>query len=238
MKFKNSIWMFFCIPLLAQPTIERVPSSASKHSIRGYSAAGVVLLDTVHTHLEVRKEDGKVEQGDLTVIRDNTSGYYIWLYARRNQRGTGSFLLELQSGRNVVWLDPDGIVDFQFAATLYVMKQTRKADSLDAAERASIDELQRDFLTFEKDGFKRNSKALQVKGLDRDFACPPMNPKCNDGESKITNISRLGDSWRFLLRNRYEVELIYDADLNWVSTRNLTSSPNLKELQIRSIDPQ
>ena len=172
---------------------------------------------------------GNPERGDLTVIREATSGYFLWRYAQYSGTDhSSSFIDEFRRKASALWVESDGIVEFHMPSSIYVKKHTGRASSLDAAVQASIEEIRHGLAIFESNGFSTNALELKIQELDSDFACIPDNSFCGGGKSKIIALSKDGDKWKLVLRNRYDVELVFDSTFHWVSTRNLSDQVKTK----------
>lgn len=207
--------------LFSQPMPERVPLSGSKHAIKGFSESGEVALSVGRMLLTFRYPSGKAGRGDLTVIYDSVSGYYMWSFVPHGSIGdSGSLLQSLETRSSTVWIGSDGMVAFWMLSQINFKKWHDRASNLDDAERASMEELQRELRTTESGGGVRHE--LVVGEWDREFSCPPTSPVCQYGNTKIISVSRRSGDWHLRLKNRFEVELVFDKDFKWVSTKNLT----------------
>ena len=226
------IWAMFLslTPLMAQLQIEKVPPPEARHMIQGFSASGSISLQAISIHLTFRQADGRSAGGELMVLRDPGTGHFMWTFVQSSQpnESKGLLLREYQAPTHAIWVASEGLIDFSLAGQLHLTKYAQRSGSLDIAERLSLEELKRALLTVEKDRFRRNAVQLLIKEFDRDFSCPPLSAICLDYKSTIESVSKDGDNWRLVLRNRYDVELMFDSKFNWVSTKQLTDSPTPK----------
>jgi hypothetical protein len=156
-------------------------------------------------------------------LRAGQCQHHFWRYNPFHSPGeTASFLRVLDSGEEAVYADSGALVDF-LMTQFYVTEHTDRVDSLGAAERAAIDEIQKGLPVFEKNGYHTNQKSIPVFGaIGLEFRCAPTGSICS-GVDKVVSISRPGDNWRLVLRNRFDVEVILDARFNLVSTGRLTA---------------
>ena len=228
------------IPLLAQQSVSPVGFSGSRQTIRAFNAGGEITLPTSRLQLDITYPGGRNERGDLLFVYDPQTGHYLWRYNPFHTSGeTLSFLSGFNSGGEAVYADPAALVDF-LMTQFYVTAHTNQADSLDAAERAAIDEIQKGLPIFEKRGYHTDQKSVPIFGaIGRQFRCPPVSPVCNDLD-QIVSINRPANNWRLVLRNRFDVEVILDEKFNLVSARRLTEPPESesKEMELRVLEKQ
>jgi hypothetical protein len=104
-----------------------------------------------------------------------------------------------------------------------------QANSLDGAESAAIAEIERRLPEFEKSGYDTSisSRVPIFQEIGMDFACPPYGEPgssqgCGFGVKSIPSVSRVGDNWRLVVRNRWDQEVILDSSFKFVSTRRLS----------------
>lgn len=213
-----------CVPLAVGQSVSPVGYSESEHLIHAFSPSGDVTLPLVRVQLDIVYPRGKKERGDLVIVYDSSSGHYFWRYTPLNHPGDAtSFLGALESGAETAYATPEALFDFSMPGALYEKEHRERADSLDAAVRASIAEIERGLALFEGAGYHTDGKALPViTALGPEFACPPLSQMCNNGANRIVSISRRGDNWRLVLRNRFDQEVILDPRFDLVSTRRLT----------------
>jgi hypothetical protein len=100
------------------------------------------------------------------------------------------------------------------------------ANSLDAAESAAIEDLQKD-VGATKRGFDRaGTKVVVFLGpdpMDTLFDCAePMNANC-PSIAKFVSVGREGENWRVLIRGTWDQELILDEKFLLVKSRRLPS---------------
>jgi hypothetical protein len=219
----------FCLPLSAEGPVSKVAFSESRHAIRAFSASGEVTVPAIRTQLEIRYPGGRVERGDLVVVDDPATGHYFWRYTRLRQPDDDtSFLNVLNSGAEAVFIAADTIVDFYLSGQFYVQEHRDRANTLESAEDAAIDEIRRGLPAFEKSGYHTDMRSVAIgKGINEGFACPPPPPSpiCTS-VTKFASISREGDNWRLVIQNRWDQEVILDSKFNFVSTKRLSEPPN------------
>ncbi len=216
-----------CAPLIFGESVVPVAFTESRHAIYAFSPFGEITLPVVRVQLEINYPRGKHEFGNLAIVYDPATGHYFWRYARVSHAGeTVSFLDAMQEGSEAVYAGPAALVDFAMPAALYEKEHSEHADSLEAAERASMEEIRRGLAEFEGSGYHNDAKAITIPpgipGTEgREFYCPPDSQRCN-GYSRIVSISRQGDNWRLVLRNHFDLEVILDSKFGPVSSRRLT----------------
>jgi hypothetical protein len=157
------------------------------------------------------------------VVYDSQNGHYLWRYfGYRSTAQTTSFIDGMKSNKEVFYADAAGLVDFVFPARFFVKAYTLRADSLDAAESASINEIQQGLAKFEG-GYHRDYKEVDLtKAITTEFRCLPDQQICQDQFNTIVSIGKQGSNWRLVLRNRWDQEIILDSNFNPVSTQRLT----------------
>jgi hypothetical protein len=224
------------VPLAAQ--VSRVASSDSKDTVPAFDSAGAITLPVAHMEIDVAFPRGKKDLRELTVVFDPKTGYYLWHCTPPSldkSKRTRLRLGFLKQQGTVAFVDSTGLVDFELGSGLFAKVYRRRADSLDAAVSASINEIQQGLTTYESIGFHRDYKLIPVFGpvrgfkvppgyvpISRDFRCEPDRAACPDSVSTIASITKQGNNWRLVLRNRFDVEAIVDSNLDLVSARHLT----------------
>lgn len=225
MRFATFLLAFFGIPLIAEEAVSKVAFTESRHVIHAFSPSGEVTLPVVRVQMEIHYPGGKSQHGNVIVAHDPESGHYLWIYVPAHHPGdTASFLDAVESGGAAVYTAPVGLVLFNWPGALFVYEYTKKADNLDAAERASIEEIQRGLPVFERRGFHMDYKQVPVP-FDTEFDCEPLSPICGPRIKKFVSISREGDNWRLVVRNRWDQEVILDSQFNLISTKRLPEQP-------------
>jgi hypothetical protein len=227
MRLTTLFFALLPVSLLAEQSVSPVGFTESRHSIRAFSPSGEVTLPVVRVQLDVVYTHGRKERGDLVVVYDPQNGHYFWRYRSLNSPGdTGSFLDALEASAEAAYVGPDALFDFNMSSALYEKEHRERAGSMGAAESASIAEIERGLPVFEGAGYHTDASALHVlDAIDADFSCAPLPLTAICMSSKgnhIVSISREGDNWRFVFRNRFDVEVILDSKFNLVSTRRLT----------------
>jgi hypothetical protein len=228
MRLTTLFLALLCVPLMAEQSVSPVGFTESRHAIHAFSPSGEVTLPVVRVQLDIVYPRGKKERGDLVVVYDPQSGRYFWRYNPLNgPADTTSFLDALEAGAEAAYAGPDALVDFNMSSSLYEKEHRDKVDSMEAAERASIVEIERGLPGFEGAGYHTDAKALPIlNAIDPDFFCAPLprSAICRSKGNHIVSISQEGDNWRFVFRNRWDQEMILDSKFNLVSTRRLTEA--------------
>jgi hypothetical protein len=183
------------------------------------------------------------------VVYDPQGGHYFWHHSvQSSPNDTGGWLTTFKSGTSGIYITPDSLVEFLGGSN--VIEHTTKATSLGNAQSASIDEVQRNLLASQRIsdllgvkivplmdapplvGFEKSpvwtNRLPGFRPISPDFVCvsyggPGQGP-CLHG-TLVVSISKQGDNWRLVLRNRWDVEVILDQSFNAVSTRQLTMPP-------------
>jgi hypothetical protein len=221
-----------CTAFAAAQSVSPVAFTESVHSIRAFSPSGDVALPVTRLKLDIQHRNGKNERGDLVVIHDPATGHYLWRYRKLNSESdNGSFLTELDQGREAVYASPTALVDFFVNSELYIGTHDRKFPSIGAAERASMAEIKQGLPMTEGRGYYTDLKEIVLYPfLGVEFSCPPygdpkFSPMCGFGIKAISSIAQHGDGWRVVLKGRWEQELILGSQFNLVSTRRLPDAP-------------
>jgi len=191
--------------------------------VPAFSPAGKITLPVVRLHLDIAYPHGRKERGDMTVVFDPQNHHYFWRYTPLNWPGdSNSFLDDLKSGREAAFSEEASLVDFVFSNDFFVKVYTQQADSLDAAERASIEEIQKNLAVFDA-GYHTDYTPVDLrKAISAEFRCAPLHANCQDDLNAIASVSKQGSKWRLILHNRWDQEVILDADFNLVSTKQVT----------------
>jgi hypothetical protein len=225
--------IFVSAPIAQAQSASAVAFSESSHSILAFSPSGTVSLPVVRVSLDIRHSDGGRERGVLIVVFDPDSSHYFWRYNESyGASAGGSFLDELERGREAVYVNEKAITDFYAPSALYVQAHSEKAVSLGAAERLSIEQFGRLIPVIERGGSYVEDKEIKLWGiLGIDFSCPPygdpqFSPTCGFGAKKISSITKEGEQWRVVLRNRWDQLLVLDAAFKIVSSQRLPEVPN------------
>jgi hypothetical protein len=213
-----------CLSLSAQPSVSVVASSESKHAIRAFLASGEVTIPAASLRLDIVHASGKSERTNLVVVYDPQGGYYFWTNtpAYRGPGDTTSWLSAMESGGVGIYVGPDAIVEFYMTGLLYAQEHRERASTLDSAIDAAVDDIRRHLPAYERNGYDNSGKGIGVgAAIGGDFRCPPFRANCPD-VTKVTSVSRQGDTWRLVIENQWDQEVILDAKFNLVSTRRLT----------------
>jgi hypothetical protein len=224
------------VPLAAQ--VSRVAPSDFKDTVPAFDPAGAITLPVAHMEIDIAFPRGKKELRELTVVFDPKTGYYLWHCTPASldkPERTRLRLGVMKKQEAVAFVDSTGLVDFELGSGLFAKVYRRRADSLDAAVSASINEIQQGLMSHENIGFHRDYKLIPVFGpvrgfkipvgyvpISRDFECAPDRAACPDSVSIIASITKQGNNLRLVLRNRFDVEAIVDPNLDLVSARQLT----------------
>jgi hypothetical protein len=225
--------LFAYIPLAAQPPVSTAPSSASNDVVPAFSASGAIKLPATHFELEITHPNAFTERGDLTVVYDPQNRFYLWRYMNLLPPYIVSHIYGLRDSDGDIYADAAGLVGFfAYPTVLEVKVSTLRADSFDAAARASAGEAQRELSVLQPGYFERGTgehlKAVDVdSALAGGFRCLQyMDSTCRYQPTTIPSVEKQGTSWRLVLRNRWDQEIILDSKFNFVSTQRLPSPQN------------
>jgi len=236
MRLIGILFALSCSSLIAEQPVSKVGLTETKSSVRAFSPYGDVILPAIRLELDIRRSDGKVERSNLIVVYDPVGEHYIWRNTMQNFPGdTTSFYEELDSGRAALYAAPTEIIFFYMPSNLFVQEHRDHCGSLDCAETASIADVGR--RAIEKIGYDSVEKEVAVApALGRAFACDPeeLRSNCPFTAKNIVSISRDGENWRLVVRNRWDQEIILDSKFDLVSTRRL---PTVKLVPGRAAPP-
>jgi hypothetical protein len=184
-----------------------------------------VVLPAIHLRLELNPPTRSEHLIDVVVVYDPQSGRYFWVYTPvTDAADNGSYLNDLQNGTEGVYVGSTALVNFiSLGPNFEIQEHGRRADSLDAAERAAIDEIRKQLPKL-TDSYETGFKVVNVsRDVGSGFACEPYPPRanCGFGVKRIVSVSREGDDWRLVIRNRWDQEIILDSQFKLVSTRRL-----------------
>lgn len=232
MQMNRFVFTLACIRLAAQ-SASPVASSQSTDAVPVFSSSGAITLPAVRLQLDVSYASSKKESRDLEVVYDPQNGHYWWQLATfPGPANRGGFIDAIKSQKRTVYADADGIVDFVFRSDLWVKVYTSRADSLDAAKAAAVNEIQKSLASIERGYQPRTGPSLppwpwDYKPVDLmgsvplEFSCFPVRANCTDNANTIVSVGKQGSNWRLVLRNRFDVEVILDQNFKLVSARQL-----------------
>jgi hypothetical protein len=226
MRHLSTLLMLCCSPLFPQGRVTAVLGSESRTAIRAFTPSGEAVLPAIHLRLEL---DPPIRSGgliDVVVVYDPQSSHYFWAYTpAANAADKASYLNDLQSGTEGVYAGPAALVNFiSLGATFEIQEHRNRASSLDAAEKAAIDQISRQ-MPKPNDGYEAGFKVVNIaREVGSDFACEPNPPRANCGFDigRIASISRDADNWHLVIRNRWDQEIILDSNFKFVSTKRLS----------------
>jgi hypothetical protein len=227
MRAITSVLVLSC-GLAASQEVLKVPLTESRHAVRATTPYGEALLPAVRVQLEIRGGRGKDKLGDMVVVYDPQTRHYLWLFRPVESSDLAeSFISALLAGDFAIYSGADGIAEFDNLGALFVQEHTESADSLDAAQSASIDALKRGLPVLERNGYDQGLKQvvfLRPNALDNEFYCPDRgdrNPYCKPNLAKFISIARVREGWRVVMRGSWDQEVILDPKFNVVSLRRL-----------------
>lgn len=233
MKIHRLLYVCTCIAsMMAQESASRVAFSESRDVVPAVSSSGSITLPAVHLQLDITYSGGKKERRDLSVVYDPQNGYYLWhLASFPAPAQAGRFTDAVKSNKEVIYADADGIVDFVFRSDLWVKVYKSRAESLDAAERSAVSEVEKGVASIERyqprtgpmvPSWPWDYKPVDLgKTIAADFSCMPMRADCKDDLNTIASIGRSGSKWRLVLRNRWDQEITLDSDFTLVGAQRL-----------------
>jgi hypothetical protein len=206
--------------LLAAQPVSKVAFTESKSAVRVFTPYGETTLPVVRVQLEIQTSAGKTERGNMVVVYDPENGHYLWHTAIANYPGdTNSLDAALNSRAEVIYAAPAGLLNFSMPGNLFVQEHLDRADNLDAAERASIDDIERRALVNKL--YEFDVKEVPVgRAIPREFSCVYESGQgCMFMAKSIVSVSRQGENWRIVVRNRWDQEIILDSKFNLISTQ-------------------
>jgi hypothetical protein len=238
MRKKYILVSLMSVSLLAQ--VSPVVLSQSTDVVPAFDSSGAVTLQAIRLKVDIAYPHGKKSQrSELTVVYDPNSGRYLWNATNSNPNGpddTGVRIKAMKALGTVVFADAMALVQFDFGDGLFVKAWRGRAASLDAAVSTSTDEIRQGLATFEGIGFHRDYKFVPIFGplvgfdtkvpagykpIPREFRCEPGNAFCPSDNNRIVSVSKQGNNWRLVLRNRFDVEVILDQNFDLVSAQQL-----------------
>jgi hypothetical protein len=217
------------------------PWTWSTDSVPGFDATGSIMLAVGRMKVDLTYPHGKKSRNETTVGYNPKTGHYFWQVSTSNSIGvddTNIYVAGLQAGVVGAFDDASGLAEFGFGMYGKIWQGT--APNLDTAVNQSLAEIRQGVPDAEGRGFHSDFTMIpvfgRVRGFDvtvpvgfkpigRDFTCDPRPSFCPDIGNKIVSIARQGKNYRLLLRNRYDVEVIVDQNLNIVSVTQLTQPP-------------
>jgi hypothetical protein len=225
MRFLAASILFLATMLSAQPSVSPVLHSESTHTIKAYSATGEISLPVLRLQLDLKFPGGREERCHLIVVFDPQTRHYFWRYSYIDGNDTTSPLDALNRNFEAVYAGTQGLVDFMVSSLLYSKNHTERAANIAAARQASIEEVRRGLPVYEGTGFHADVKGESVFGAigTMEFSCAPYpDSEQNCGpKAKIVSVSHPDDTWRLVLRNRWDEEITLDSKFKIVSARRL-----------------
>jgi hypothetical protein len=220
--------LFVCIPLVGQSLVSSVPSPSK--DVPAFSPSGAIKLPATHFELDISHPDAFKERGDLTVVYDPQTRYYLWRYMSLLPSYDVSHIYGLRDRNEAIYADATGLVEFDLATAHAVKVSTWRADSLDAAAHASAGEAQLELTVIQGGGFETCGPCEHLKSVDlsranaKGFVCWPFTGStCQYRPTTIPSVEKQGANWRVVLRNRWDQEINLDSKFNLVSTQRLPS---------------
>jgi hypothetical protein len=224
-----------CVTLLAQQQVSKVALTESRHAVRAFTPSGEMLLPLVRTHLKLQTDSGVSQRGDMIAVQDPQTRHYFWRYTPVRDAGdTKSLLNALDVGTFAIYSAPAGIVEFEILGALYVRENLGSADSVDAAQTAAIQQLERRPRLSVGNAYAQGLKeAIFLGEGDQGFRCPdpPTSAMCPPMLVKIVAVSHEGDNWRVVIRGNWDQEMTLDQEFNVTKIFRLpisSSSPEPK----------
>jgi hypothetical protein len=238
------------IPQYAQSSVTPVTSSESQDVIPAFSASGPITLPVMRRLIDVNYANGKKERADLLVVFEPGTGHYFWRHSvLSSPNDTSGWLATFKSRSSAIYVTPNGLVEFLGGSNL--IEHRSKANSLGNAESASIDEVRRNLSASQRIrsllgvsklvpildaprlvGFEKYPQTNRLPGfvpIPREFICGGVSYRLGDKPcphgTLVVSISKQGENWRLVLRNRWDVEIILDPNFNAVSSKQLTAPP-------------
>jgi hypothetical protein len=219
------------LSLVAQQSVSPVPFSETKDVVLAFSSSGAITLPAVHLQLDLTYPSGKKERSDLSVVHNPRNGRYLWRVAEGTAPAyTDHFLEALKSHK--IYEDADGLFDFVSRGYLWVKVYTLRADSLEAAKRAAIKEIEHGIPSIERgyvpsptgpsDPWPWDSVHVSLP-ISSEFICgSPARADCpSPSLDTIVSISKEGRNWRLVLRNHWNQEVVLDSEFKLLSTQRL-----------------
>lgn len=240
--FIAAVFLIDCAEANAQSSVSHVALSESQEVVPAFAAAGPTTLSAMRRLIDISYPSGKKERGELLVVYDPQGGHHFWRYnALRSANDTETAVKEYKSRSSGIYVTQGSLVEFSAG---HVAEYKATSSSLTNAEDASIDEIRRTFpaarytrdlmiipyidapplVGFEKSPF-RTKRLAGFTPVPSGFLCDPRS-RLVQGHcpypTLVVSISKQGDNWRLVLRNRWDVELILDSNFNAVSSKQLT----------------
>ena len=235
---KCVLYCLTSVSVLAQ--VSPVAFSDSREGVPAFDSSGTLTLPATRFKIDVTyPRSKKVERRELTVVYDPTSRLYLWNSFNPNPNipEDGIRLKMINASQAMLFVDAAALVQFDFGDGLAAKVWHGRANNLDAAVSASLDEIRQGLAAFEGRGFHRDLKFVPIFGplrgfeakipagynpISREFSCEPYQSFCPSTDSKIVSVSKQGNHWRLVLHNRFDVEVIVDQNLDLVSAQPLT----------------
>jgi len=235
------------LPVAAQ--VSPVAFSESKDTVPAFGPSGPIMLPAARLQIDVTYPHGKKERIETTVLYDPQTGHYLWhlMAPVHNVDDTGRYIQAIKSQKSLAFADTSGLMDFIYPSGLFAKAWRGSADSLDDAVSATLTEIQQGVPAHEASLWHMDYKFLPVFGLVRNvdaqlpagyepidggaFMCSPLQQFCPPGTTVIASITKQGRNYRLLIRNRFDVEVILDHNLDLVSAKQLTQPPATQGLE-------
>jgi hypothetical protein len=232
----STAFLLLCASLAAEQSVSKVAFTESQDVIQAFSPSGEVTLPAIRVQLEIHHASGKSDRGDLAVVHDPENGHYFWLYTRAKYAGDTTSWLSLLKSKSVgaaVYAASSGLAFFNMSGDLFAQERHVSAPTLEGAESASIEEIRRGLAVFEGNGYDPGLTWVHVgRAIGKEFACAPeiASDYCGFGVRKFVSITREGDNWQLVVRNRWDQEIILDSKFGLVGTRRVPDPPKYQLL--------
>lgn len=219
-----------CSTAMAGQSVSKLAFSETRSSVSVTTAQGEKNLQAATMQLSLPSWAGREWRGNLAVIYDPETKFYLWhIRAFSGSFETTNLLKHVESGVDALYSAPFGLVDFSMPGNLFVLKSTRQAERLDAAVDASIDEVQRNVGALQREGYDPGFEQVEVApAIGRPWACASVesvnfDPTCEFHVERFISIEHSKNQWRLVVRNRWDQEVLLTDDFRLLSTRQVAS---------------
>ena len=236
------------ITLPLQSQVLQFSQSESREEIAAFGPSGPTIHQAAYLRVDMTNPLGKRDVGELTVLFDSLTGYYLWAITtlpadRREERGL--LVNRMKARKLVAFADSGGLTEFSISSGLSAKTWRSRATSLTGAIAASIAEIQRfpasaaalrrDYIPIPIT-LPRKVKSSPVftgvyidfripanfKPIPQTFWCAEFNSFCPTNNNSIVSITKQGNNYRLIVRARFDAEVIVDQNLDVVSAQQLT----------------
>lgn len=218
------LFLFSLIPTVSAQFIPEEASRASQ-AFNAFTRSGKSTTQARELLVQAWNYEGRPVKGDLFVLFDPQTHYYLWMYAENRARPDERHMTGfLTWGASVYITDKALALMYISPPNLQIRESSRKASTIDDAERQAISALNAQANLIGRNGlWPWPPKLVHLPNLDAAFFAPPMSAA--DGPVKIVSISPTSEGLDVTIEGQWQVKLTLSASYEILNTSSLRPAP-------------